>query len=149
VNAIAAPRSLNTNIRQSIKRWKFGCYRSVKNVRRFFSPSLGGAADQDKRDDTQFYSLFSTICARAIRALRHPRVCVRARNELLAVSRLIASPYLARQGEGKEAAKRAEGTFTRRSSPSHSNNKWKRLISRATMTIRRAEGRREREISKH
>lgn len=67
---IARQASFNTNIRQSIKRWK--CSVSL----RFFAPSLAGfTSDQDKRDDTKFYSLFSTICEPSYGMCMCVRVC--------------------------------------------------------------------------
>lgn len=86
-----------------------GSYRS-RSIFAFFR------ADQDKRDDTKFYSLFSTISARAIPG------CVCGRMKCLqGVSKLIAKSYRTQQ--------RAQRRKSWGNECSGSNNKWKRLIS--------------------
>lgn len=99
---ISDRESFNTNIRQSIKRWK--CLVSL-GIRFSFTRSIF-VSDQDKRDDTEL--LF--IIQHYLYALFQERSrCLSVGNEMLGCIRTSDSTFLSRLSEKKK--KKAEGTF--------------------------------------
>lgn len=88
-DVISHGKSFNTNIRQSIKRCQ--------------QRSVFARSDQDKRDDTEFYSLFSTISL----TRTAPRVCVCVCTEwnVGCIRKLIAA-FLSHPANDEEAKKK-------------------------------------------